>query len=254
MKSAIFTGFVSHQRSAERAHGFRYRMYMYLLDLSELDQAFQGIRSHSIERWNLVSYFRRDFLGDPGTPLIEAVRDRVEAQLGRRPLGAIQLMTQLRTFGYVFNPVSFYMCYDEQGKLDAIVSEITNTPWRERFSYVLDAAGEDELVFRFNKDFHVSPFFDMDQVYEWRFQVGDERIQVTMTNFEAGHPVFCADFTANRQPIQRRTLRAALWRYPIQPLRMHLAIYVHAAVLFIKRVPFFTHPKKRAITSESPSK
>ena len=124
----------------------------------------------------------------------------------------------------------------------------------ERFSYVLDAAGEDELVFRFNKEFHVSPFFDMDHVYEWRFQVGDERVQVTMTNFQAGQPVFCADFTATRQPIERGALAAALWRHPIQPLRMHLAIYVHAAVLFLKRVPFFTHPKKRAVTSGSQSK
>ena len=135
MKSAIFTGFVSHQRSAERAHGFRYRMYMYLLDLSELDQAFQGIRSHSIERWNLVSYFRRDFLGDPGTPLIEAVRDRVEAQLGRRPLGAIQLMTQLRTFGYVFNPVSFFYCYSLSEELLCVLAQVRNT-FGEKHLYV----------------------------------------------------------------------------------------------------------------------
>ncbi|MFT5831592.1 MAG: DUF1365 family protein [Bacteroidia bacterium] len=254
MNSAIYAGHVSHRRGGDKPHAFRNRLYMYMLDLDELDQVFRGVRSHSVERWNLVSYFRRDFLGDPATPLIEAVRDRVESQLGRRPLGAVRLLSQLRTLGYVFNPVSFYLCYDEQGKLDAIVAEITNTPWRERHAYVLDAGGQDELLFRFDKEFHVSPFFGMDHIYEWRFRVADEQVQVAMTNFQAGRPVFTADFSATRQLIEPRALTAALWRHPIQPLRMHLAIYLHAAVLFLKRVPFFTHPKKRAVTSGSQSK
>lgn len=244
MKSALCTGLVSHKRFGDKPHAFHNRIQLFLLDLSELNNVFQGRWFHAVERFNLVSFRRADFLGDPSTRLEDAVRHRVEEKLGRRPLGSIRILTQLRTLGYIFNPVSFYYCYDEAGKLDAIVAEITNTPWRERHAYVLDAAGKSELLFRFDKDFHVSPFFEMDHVYEWRFHFGEKEVGVSMTNFQAGQVVFRADIALCLQPINGRNLATGLVRFPIQPLRMHLFIYWHAARLYLKRVPFFTHPKK----------
>lgn len=246
MNSALLEGQVEHRRLGERPHAFRYRIHLALIDLDELEEVFRDRWFWSIEKFNWISFRRRDYLGAPETPLAEAVRDRVAENLGRRPLGQVQLLTQLRTWGYLFNPVSFYFCFDTQGDLDAIVAEITNTPWGERHAYVLDAAGKNELVFRFDKDFHVSPFFDMDQVYEWRFCIDTSGVGVSMTNFERGQPVFYADLALRRRSINRRSLATALVRYPLQPLRMHLAIYWHAARLFVKRVTFFTHPDKRA--------
>jgi DUF1365 family protein len=245
MNSALCSGLVAHKRFGDKPHAFSNRVQLFLLDLAELNEVFRGRWFYSNGRANLVSFKRSDFLGDPGTPLEDAVRDRVEQQLGRRPLGSIRILTQLRTAGYSFNPVSFYYCYDGACELDAIVAEITNTPWRERHAYVLDAAGKTDLTFRFNKDFHVSPFFDMDHVYEWRFQIGDEQIGVSMTNFQAAQVVFRADLSLGLQPINGHNLAKALVRYPIQPLRMHLLIFWHAARLFLKRVRFFTHPEKR---------
>ena len=93
----------------------------------------------SSRRPNLVWFRRADYMGPADRPLDEVVRDRVEEELGRRPRGAVRMLTQLRTFGYVFNPVTFYYCFDEDERLDAVVAEITNTPWNERHAYVLDA-------------------------------------------------------------------------------------------------------------------
>jgi uncharacterized protein len=263
MRSALYRGQVRHERLTPRRHSFKNGVHLVYLDLEELPRLFRGRWFWSCEQLNLISFRRADYLGEPKQPLREAVLDRVQAELGRRPSGHIGLLTQLRTLGYVFNPVSFYFCHDEQGDLDAIVAEITNTPWGERHAYVLDAGGADSRTahggksaehfsFRFDKDFHVSPFFDIDQVYEWRFTQPGEHLEVSMTNIEHGQAVFHAGLSCERLPISGWNLAALLLRYPLQPLRLHVAIYWQAARLYLKRIPFFTHPKKRLPLQDAP--
>lgn len=166
----------------------------------------------------------------------------------------MRVLTQLRTLGYLFNPVTFYFCHGVDGGLEAVVAEITNTPWRERHAYVLDARsgrmgsqladGTVELRWQFEKAFHVSPFLGMRQVYEWRFRLSDTGIDVCMTNLEEGLEVFHAGLSCQRRPITSASLSSALLRHPLQPLRLHAAIYLQAARLFARRTPFFVHPRK----------
>ena len=89
---------------------------------------------------------RRDYLGDPDVPLKQAVLDEVEARIGRRPAGAVRMLTNLRTFGYVFNPVTFYYCFEPGGELACVLAQITNTPWGERRNYVVEAGASVLLV------------------------------------------------------------------------------------------------------------
>lgn len=254
MNSALLTGQVTHTRLTPKRRHFAYKLCLFDLDLAELPHVFDHTRLASLERANWIAFRRRDYLGNPDVPLDVAVRDRVEAELGFRPDGRVRLVTQLRTLGYVFNPVSFYLCADAAGRLVAIVAEIHNTPWRERFSYVLDARAltGPTYTFRFGKQFHVSPFWDMEQEYEWRFTVGPASLGVHMTNHQAGRAVFHAGFEGRAQPLAQVAFARTLLRYPLQPLRMHIAIYWHAALLFLKRTPFFTHPKKRPALDPTP--
>ena len=152
MNSAIYRGWLSHRRLAPRSHHFRYPVFMVYLDLGELTTVFRGrwlwtARSGAARRWlpALARFDRKDHFGDPGMPLDVAVRELVAAHTGRRPLGPIRLLTNLRYFGFVFNPVSFFFCFDPTGaRVEAIVAEVNNTPWGERHCYVLgDAAGAD---------------------------------------------------------------------------------------------------------------
>ena len=247
--SAIYEGEVLHRRRGPRPHEFRQALYLLYLDLQELPSLFDRRWLWSSGSRN-VSWFRRaDYLGPANRPLREAVLDRVEEELGRRPEGAVRMLTQLRTFGYVFNPVTFYYCHDATQRIDAVVAEITNTPWKERHAYVLDArrsvGAHDELRWTFDKEFHVSPFFDMDQVYDWQFGAPGELLSVQMTNRERGEMVFEASFRGRRRSISGRSLARVLVRYPLMPLRAHLAIYWQAFRLWLKRTPFFTHPDKR---------
>src|SRR5271170_7516465 len=157
--SAVYEGTVRHRRYEPRQHEFCYRMAQLYLDLDELDQVFADRWFWSVGRRNLAEFRRSDFLGLATTPLRDAVRDCVVGATGRRPAGPIRLLTHLRYAGHSFNPVSFYYCYAADAvSLEAIVAEITNTPWHERHAYVLAAHLSQPrgaaLQWTFDKAFH----------------------------------------------------------------------------------------------------
>jgi DUF1365 family protein len=220
------------------------------IDLAELDEVFRGRWFWSTRRPSLAWLRRSDYLGDADVPLDQAVRDRVERETGRRPAGPVRLLTHLRTFGYCFNPVSFYYCYDATGtRVETIVAEITNTPWGERHAYVLptdpgQASGE-PMRFRIGKVFHVSPFMPMDLDYDWRFTQPGARLAVHMSNRRAGETLFDATLALERREITGTSLARALVRHPFATLSVVIAIHWQALRLWLKRVPFHVHPSKR---------
>lgn len=233
--SALYEGHIRHRRFAVRNHEFRYRIAMAYIDLDELPTLLQGrlTRRHP----GLVRFRRRDYLGDPRTPLDQAVRDKVQQHLGHTPQGPIRLLTHLRTFGHCFNPVSFYYCFAADGTtLEAIVAEVTNTPWGERHAYVkpADQAGE------FGKALHVSPFMPMDQRYTWRAATPGDTLSVHIESHEHGDRAFDATLGLKRRPLTRR----ALARHPAATLRMLALIYGHAVALRLKGVPVQPHPAR----------
>ena len=186
MKSAIYEGVVRHRRTDPVDHQFRYRLFMMYLDLEELPELFSGCPGWGYERKALASFRRQDYFGPEEVPLAEAVRDEVERRSGHRPRGPIRMLTNLRYFGYCFNPVTFYYCFDAAGeRVETILAEITNTPWGERHAYVMtssevqghakEGAASSSLAFGFRKIFHVSPFIDMDVDYVWRFSAPGSR-------------------------------------------------------------------------------
>ena len=236
MHSALYVGSIRHRRFAVEPHAFRHRIAMAYLDLDEVDAVLGGRLTR--RRPGLVRFRRRDYLGDPATPLADAVRAVVAEQRGGAPAGPVRLLTHLRTFGHCFNPVSFYYCFDAAGeRVEAIVAEVTNTPWGERHAYVLDAG--DELP----KLMHVSPFMGMDQRYRFRAPAPAESLSVHIESSEGGTRVFDATLAMRRRPLTRRTLAGITARYPAATLRMLVLIYSHALALKLKGVPVQPHPK-----------
>ena len=249
MNSRIYKGWVSHRRVAPVAHHFRYRLFMLYLDLAELPRLFDGTPCWSARRRALAWFKRSDYLGAPSVPLDQAVRDLVEARTGLRPAGPIRLLTHLRYFGYCMNPVSFYYCFDASGtRLQTIVAEITNTPWKERHQYVLDVDPADGKMkqFGFDKDFHVSPFLPMDMQYQWSFSEPVDRLFVHMENFRNGELVFAATLALVEEPVTRAALLRALASFPLMTLKVISAIHWQALRLWLKRTPVFDHPRPQA--------
>lgn len=249
MKSCLYIGHVRHRRHAPRGNEFRYGIFMLLLDLDELPTLFDRFWLWSARRPAPAWFRRKDFHGPVSVSLADAVRDTVERKTGMRPAGPIRLLTHLRYFGYSFNPVSFYYVYDAAGlKVETIVAEITNTPWKERHVYVLPiavgAAEDHAWRFRFDKQFHVSPFLPMDMQYDWRFSAPEDALRVHMENYREGHKDFDATLTLQRRPISSASLARALLFFPLMTLQVITLIHWQALKLLLKRVPVHTHPAK----------
>jgi uncharacterized protein len=244
--SALYEGTIRHRRFAVRGNEFRHRLALLYVDLDELPALLGGRLVAS--RPGLVRVRRADYLGDPAVPLAEAVRALVARRTGADPGGPVRLLTQPRTLGHCFNPVSFYYCFGpDEERLEAVVAEVTNTPWGERHAYVLPRGGDDGPVLTGGADkaLHVSPFMAMDQRYTWRATRPGPTLSVHIESSEHGAPAFDATLALRRRPLTARTLARVTARYPAATLRVLALIYAHAAELWLRRVPVHPNPASR---------
>ncbi|MBM79658.1 MAG: chromosome partitioning protein ParA [Planctomycetaceae bacterium] len=262
MHSCIYAGKVHHRRFTPVENSFAYRGFWMYLDLAELDEVFNGHWLWSTRRPAVAWFRERDHLEFPETngssdstsrvDLETSIRNLVESETRQRPDGAIRLLTNLRYFGYVMNPVSFYYCYDKSERLKTIVAEVNNTPWNERHCYVLDSSASvnpDSSTrhrFMIDKEFHVSPFMDLDYQYKWQLVEPGKTLTVHIENWKQQQNVFDVTFHLKRKPITSANLAASIMRHPFMTGKTFSAIYWQALKLWWKRCPFYSHPDSRA--------
>ena len=243
LRSAVYEGRVAHRRFSPVDHRFTYPIAMVLLDLAEVDAVCRLHPLWSAERANAATFRRSDYLGDPSVPLDVAVRDLVEERTGARPCGPVAVLTQLRTWGWLFNPITTYYCYDPNGStVETTVVEVTNTPWHQRTAYVLPGTG----VHRVPKGMHVSPFLPMDLEHRFTIGVPGDRLTLAVDDFRGDEQVFGASMALTRRPAGRRAQGRLLWRFPLMTMRVSWGIYRQALALRAKGVPVHPHPDRLA--------
>jgi uncharacterized protein len=249
MESALYVGKLRHRRFSPRLHAFSYPVYMAFLDIERLAELLRISPFAGYNRWNWTAYNERDHFGDPRQPLRQRLARDAERHGVILPGGPVFLLTHLRYLGYVFNPVSFYYCYDAAGRLELMMAEVNST-FGERYNYWLDASNQRASIaakrYTTAKHMHVSPFMDMRLTYDWIFTPPGERLVAHMNTLSEGEAFFDATLELERRPWERRVLHRVLAAYPLMTLRVIGAIHWEALRLWLKDVPVFTHPAKLA--------
>lgn len=254
--SCLYWGTIRHRRRAPQRE-FHHRLALAYIDLDELPGLLGG--RLVADRPGLLRFRPADYLGRDAAPLQLAVRERVQALSGRRPDGPVRVLTQLRSLGLCFNPVSFYYCFDPTGRrVEAVVAEVENIPWGERHAYVLERGDREGTVLadELEKTHHVSPLMGMDQTYSFRAGTPGERLQIHIESrpraAEAGMAAgpgraaaktFDATLSLRRRELSRPLMLGLLARYPAMSLQTVAKIYGQAARLKLKGARYYPHPE-----------
>jgi len=242
LRSAIYEGTLTHRRFGPGVpHSFAYEVAMPLLYLDELDAVTRLHPLWSARKPAPIWFRRADFLGDRNRSLGEAARDLAEQTLGYRPGGEVALLANLRTWGFLFNPISMYFCTSSAGGPAALVAEVESTPWHERHAYVVGPPGH----YRFGKVMHVSPFLPMDVDYELVYTAPGERFAARLDVVRGHERLLKVTLSLRRRAIDRRALAQLLWHHPFMTHRVTTGIYAQAARLGMRGAPFHQHPARR---------
>ena len=241
---ALVEGQVMHRRTRPARNAFTYPAFCLRLPLSRLDALpALGVARN---RRGLVSFHDRDHGARDGSPLEGWIRT-VLAGEGIDAPGEVVLHAFPRVLGYVFNPVSFWVCHDAGGGVAAVLAEVNNT-FGERHLYLVAhpdgraIADGDTLIAR--KTFHVSPFCEVRGHYAFRFRFGDDRWLARIDYFDddGDVPLIATSISGAVRPLTRRRARGLVLRYPAFTLGVVARIHWQAAKLWAKRVPFFAKP------------
>lgn len=256
LHSCLYVGDVIHQRLKPRRHRLRYRVFSLLLDLDEIDALDAGLRLFSRNRFNLYTFYDRDFANRGVGPL----RTRIEQALAGAGVdtrgGAIRLLCYPRLLGYAFNPLSTYFCYGRDGALAAILYEVSNT-FGERHSYLVPLAGDGALPLRHAaaKRFYVSPFFDVAGDYHFRVTPPGQHVAIAINYRDAEGLRLHAAFRGTRHRLTDRALLSHAVRLPLMTLKVIGGIHWEALKLWLKGVPLVHRPPppREPITVVDPS-
>jgi DUF1365 family protein len=229
-RSCLYSCEIIHERVWPKHHDFSYNVFMFYLDLGELDTAHKKLRLFSRNRFNWFSYADKDH-----TDLSAFLRSK-----GIEWNGRATLLTNCRTFGYVFNPISFYFCFDSNNEPVCAIAEVTNTH-KERKLYLLDKDCFDNGTFslRTPKYFYVSPFSDLDTEFEFNFKIPSATMQMRVDDYKNGDRILLSALNGKRKELSDANLLLYGLRFPFITLQVIGLIYWQAFKLKLKGLPFW---------------
>ncbi|GAB6096799.1 hypothetical protein JCM14469_30520 [Desulfatiferula olefinivorans] len=243
MNSTLIKAKVFHQRFFPARHGFSYPLSLYCLDLSELTALDRGVTGFGYNRMGIASLYDRDYLDGSVTPLYDRIRARLVHCNAPSTIDRIMLVTSLRRFSAVFNPVSFYLCLDKHRDLIFALAEVNNT-FGERHLYPLKPEKKGSAhEASAEKVFHVSPFNTVSGTYDFRFGPLDKGLAVRIVLSVDGRKKFVASLTGDMIPLTGKNLAMMWLRHPFTPHLTMGRILKEAAVLFFqKKLPYIPKP------------
>jgi len=234
--SCIYSGFITHRRFKPKRHFFSYKTFSLLIDLNEIENLGKKINFFSHNRFNILSFYDADHGPRDGSPLIPWVKKTLaEAKINIRS-GTIKLLCYPRFFGYAFNPLSIFYCYDENLKLKAILYEVKNT-YNEQHTYVFSALPSSNLILhKCDKKFYVSPFMEMKTFYNFRLLNPGKILNVFIKQSDEEGTLLTACQVGKKIEMSSKNLLFQFLKHPLMSFKVIMAIHFEALRLWIKGV------------------
>ncbi|WP_199139278.1 DUF1365 domain-containing protein [Pedobacter sp. ASV12] len=251
--SGLYTAKVMHHRLWPKKHSFWYRIYLFYINLDELELLDKKLRWFGHNRFNLFSFRDKDHIQlekKAGSPPIAhaksfgSTKEQISRYLAQNGVeiggGKIMLLTNLSVLGYNFNPVSFYFCFDEEDRPLCAVAEISNTFHEMKMFFF----GKDELQnghfrLRTAKLFYVSPFTDLDDFFDFDLAIPGQELDIKINDHDKKGQLF---FVSTLKGKQKALSNASMLRYffamPLIPLRVMWMIHWQALLLWTKKIKY----------------
>ncbi|MFD2178203.1 DUF1365 domain-containing protein [Veronia pacifica] len=236
LSSGLYTGIVRHRRFTPVNHCFKYDIFMPVIDLDELEILEKQVAGFKLGKWGVAAFHATDYLdGRADTKL--ACQDKLFELTGDRLTGKVMALCHLRYFGMYFSPVNFYYLYDDKGNWRYMLAEVSNTPWNQRHYYAVPAGNKWEN----DKEFHVSPFNPLEQLYKWRLRPLSDKAFVHLETHRDNRE-FDATLALEKQAFTSGELAKILLKTPLITVKVLVLIYWQAAKLWFKGARFYSHP------------
>ena len=237
MTAALYPCRITHIRTRPIRRAFRYRSYLWLVDLDDLPRVPLPLRP-------LARFQARDHLGDPAC----SIRANVDAYLARRGIslagGRVVMLGHARTLGHVFNPLTVFWCHRRDGGLAAVIAEVHNT-YGERHAYLLHPDGRNRA--QAGKEFYVSPFLPVSGRYRMHVPEPGGALRLGATLHVDGQAVLAASVTGTRRAYTPWRLLACALRYPWVTAQVTALIRWQGIRLAARHLPIYPRPRHRSL-------
>ncbi|TGL58962.1 DUF1365 domain-containing protein [Leptospira sarikeiensis] len=240
LNSKIIEAKVMHDRKIPKPNRFRYGIFTFQLDLDELNSVNDRLKLFGNNKFQVFSFYDRDHLNFGKEGIKENFLQYLSEQGVKEKVEKVTLITNLRVFGYVFNPVSFYFAEDKDGNPVCAVVEVGNT-FGEMKLYFLGKGSLEQKGFRKKerKYFYVSPFVGLDSEFDFHLDPPKGgKISLRIDAFEKGERVMVTTYTGNARELTDLNLLWMFLKYPFVTLKVIGLIHWQALLLYLKKIPF----------------
>ena len=243
--NAIYFAKVMHKRLTPKEHGFSYNVYYLHLPLSKLNE-LSKLKKLKYNRRGLISFWEKDHGACNITGLESWARNLLASNNLSKADGEIIMLSLPRVLGYVFNPVSFFFCFDKAGALRTVIAEVNNT-FGETHNYICVKENEDIITaddwMQADKMFHVSPFLEREGHYKFRFDYSPQKIGIWIDLYDpAQNKKLITSLMGKLEPLNDESIANAFWKHPLVTLKTIILIHLHAFKLFRKGMKYIVKP------------
>ena len=242
MNSCIYNGVVTHTRFKPVKHFLKYKTFSFFIDLDEIEKLDKDNIIFSFNKFNIFSFYNKDHGDRDGKSLKVWVIDNLRKFNINEKINKIKLLCYPRIFGYVFNPLSIFYCYQD-GELKVVFYEVKNT-FNEQHTYIFKVKDSNVVTQKCKKKFYVSPFMNMDTYYSFKLLNPNEKLSVSIKQTDKKDTILTAVQTGERKNFNLKQLVVNFFRYPLMTIKIISAIHFEALLLWKKGAIYKKREKK----------